>query len=218
VVTILFLAYQALTFKRLSVNIDGASAVTLGCNFCNRGFHPVIQKSDNRQMALLPILSYPDPRLHTVAKPVAVVDDRIRTLAADMIETMYDAKGVGLAATQVNVHERLLVMDVSEDRNQPMVLINPELLWASQERVKNEEGCLSVPGIFDGVERPERVKVQALNEHGESFTLEADGLMAICVQHEMDHLMGKVFVEYLSTLKRMRIKSKLLKAQRDAER
>ncbi len=169
-------------------------------------------------MALLPILSYPDPRLHTVAKPVTVVDDRIRALAADMLETMYDAKGVGLAATQVNVHERMLVLDVSEERNQPQVLINPELVWASDDRVKNEEGCLSVPGIFDGVERPSRVKVQALNEHGESVTIEADGLLSICIQHEMDHLMGKVFVEYLSVLKRMRIKSKLLKAQRELER
>jgi peptide deformylase len=169
-------------------------------------------------MALLPILSYPDPRLHTVAKPVTVVDDRIRALAADMLETMYDAKGVGLAATQVNVHERMLVLDVSEERNQPQVLINPELVWASDDQVKNEEGCLSVPGIFDGVERPSRVKVQALNEHGASVTIEADGLLSICIQHEMDHLMGKVFVEYLSVLKRMRIKSKLLKAQRELER
>ena len=169
-------------------------------------------------MALLPILSYPDPRLHTVAKPVAVVDERIRALAADMLETMYDAKGVGLAATQVNVHERMLVLDVSEERNQPQVLINPELEWASEDRVKNEEGCLSVPGIFDGVERPARVKVKALNEQGESITIEADGLRSICIQHEMDHLMGKVFVEYLSVLKRMRIKSKLLKAQRELER
>jgi peptide deformylase len=169
-------------------------------------------------MALLPSLSYPDPRLHTVAMPVAVVDDRIRTLAADMLETMYDAKGVGLAATQVNVHERVLVMDVSETRDQPQVLINPSLIWASETRLKNEEGCLSVPGVFDGVERPAEVKVEALNLQGETFTLEADGLMAVCVQHEMDHLMGKVFVEYLSTLKRMRIKSKLLKAQRELER
>jgi len=169
-------------------------------------------------MALLPILSYPDPRLHTVAKPVAVVDERIRALAADMLQTMYDAKGVGLAATQINVHERILVLDVSEERNQPQVLINPELVWASEDRVKNEEGCLSVPGIFDGVERPARVKVQALNEQGESITIEADGLLSICIQHEMDHLMGKVFVEYLSVLKRMRIKSKLLKAQRELAR
>ena len=169
-------------------------------------------------MALLPILSYPDPRLHTVAKPVTEVNDQIRQLAADMIETMYESKGVGLAATQVDFHQRLVVLDVSEERDQPMVLINPELLWQSPERVKNEEGCLSVPGIFDGVERPERVKIQALNEHGETVIIEAEGLMAICIQHEMDHLMGKVFVEYLSTLKRMRIKSKLLKAQRELER
>jgi peptide deformylase len=169
-------------------------------------------------MALLNILCYPDERLHTVAKPVAVVDDRIRRQIDDMLETMYDAKGVGLAATQVNVHERVLVMDVSETRDQPQVLINPTLIWASETRLKNEEGCLSVPGVFDGVERPAEVKVEALNLQGETFTLEADGLMAVCVQHEMDHLMGKVFVEYLSTLKRMRIKSKLLKAQRELER
>ena len=170
------------------------------------------------RMALLPILSYPDPRLHTVAKPVAEVTDQIRQMAADMIETMYESKGVGLAATQVDFHQRLVVLDVSEERDQPMVLINPELLWQSPERVKNEEGCLSVPGIFDGVERAERVKVQALNEHGELKIFEAEGLLAVCLQHEMDHLMGKVFVEYLSPLKRMRIKGKLLKAQREAER
>jgi len=169
-------------------------------------------------MALLPILSFPDPRLNTVAKPVLEVTDEIRQFAADMIETMYDAKGVGLAATQVDFHQRLIVMDVSEERDQPIVLINPELLWASPERIKNEEGCLSVPGIFDGVERAERVKVQALDEHGQTQVFEAEGLLAVCLQHEMDHLMGKVFVEYLSPLKRMRIKGKLLKAQREAER
>lgn len=169
-------------------------------------------------MALLPILSFPDPRLHTVAKPVAEVNDQIRQFAADMLETMYEAKGVGLAATQVDIHQRLVVMDVSEERNTPLVLINPELLWLSDERIKGEEGCLSVPGIFDGVERAAQVKVQALDEHGQSRIIDADGLMAVCIQHEMDHLMGKVFVEYLSPLKRMRIKGKLLKAQREAER
>ena len=169
-------------------------------------------------MAKLDILHYPNPRLTLVAKPVAQVDDRIRTLVADMLDTMYDAKGIGLAATQIDVHERVIVIDVSEERDAPMALINPELVWASEDRVKNEEGCLSVPGIFDGVERPARVKVQALNEQGESITLEAEGLLSICIQHEMDHLMGKVFVEYLSVLKRMRIKSKLLKAQRELER
>ena len=169
-------------------------------------------------MAILTILSYPDPRLHTVAKPVAVVDDRIRTLAADMIETMYESKGVGLAATQVNVHERVVVMDVSEEHNQPLVMINPELLWQSDERIKGEEGCLSVPGVFDSVERAAQVKLQALDEHGHMQTYEADGLMAVCIQHEMDHLMGKVFVEYLSLLKRTRIRGKLVKAQRELER
>ena len=143
-------------------------------------------------MALLTILSFPDPRLHTVAKPVAVVDERIRTLAADMIETMYESKGVGLAATQVDVHERVVVMDVSEEHNQPLVMINPELLWKSEERIKGEEGCLSVPGVFDAVERAAQVKIQALDEHGELQTYAADGLMAVCIQHEMDHLMGKV--------------------------
>jgi len=166
-------------------------------------------------MALLTILRYPDPQLHKVAKPVAQVDDRIRSLVADMLETMYDASGVGLAATQVNVHERVVVIDKSEDRDQPLVLINPQITWMSDERVKGEEGCLSVPGIFDGVERSTRVKVQALDLQGQSFTLDAEDMLAICIQHELDHLMGKVFVEYLSPLKRNRIKTKLLKAQRD---
>ena len=167
-------------------------------------------------MALLPILRYPDPRLHKVAQPVSAVDARIRTLIDDMFETMYDAKGIGLAATQVDVHERLIVMDVSEQRNQRLVLINPELVWASDERVLGEEGCLSVPGIYDGVERAERVRVRALDETGQAREIEADGLLAVCIQHEMDHLMGKVFVEYLSPLKRNRIKTKMIKQQREA--
>ncbi len=166
-------------------------------------------------MALLPILCYPDPKLHTVAKPVAAVDARIRTLIADMFETMHEAKGIGLAATQVNVHERLIVMDVSEGRDVPLVLINPEILWASPEMHLNEEGCLSVPGIYDGVNRHDAVKVEALDGEGRSQLIEADGLLAVCIQHEMDHLMGKVFVEYLSPLKRKRIKTKMLKAQRE---
>jgi peptide deformylase len=169
-------------------------------------------------MALLPILCYPDPRLHTVAKPVAQVDDRIRALAADMLETMYDAQGVGLAATQVDVHERVIVLDCSESRKEPMVLINPEIVWASDDRVVHEEGCLSVPGIYDGVERPSRVRVRALDEHGHRREIEADGLLAVCVQHEMDHLAGKVFVEYLSMFKRTRIKTKMLKRARDMAR
>jgi len=169
-------------------------------------------------MALLPILCYPDERLHTVAKPVAVVDDRIRRQIDDMLETMYDAKGVGLAATQVDFHERLIVMDVSEERDQPIVLINPRIEWASTEPFEWEEGCLSVPGVYDTVKRAERVRVSALDREGKPFTLEAEGLMAVCIQHEMDHLMGKVFVEYLSLLKRNRIRSKMIKARRERER
>ena len=165
---------------------------------------------------LLPILRYPDPRLNTVAKPVHSVDDRLRALIDRMFATMYEASGIGLAATQVDVHERLIVIDVSETRDQPMVLINPVIDWASPETRKGEEGCLSVPGIYDGVERSLAVKVTALDEQGRSRTIDAEGMLAVCIQHEMDHLMGKVFVEYLSPLKRNRIKTKLLKAERDA--
>ncbi|WP_312306165.1 peptide deformylase [Pulveribacter sp.] len=167
-------------------------------------------------MALLPILCFPDPRLHKVAKPVAAVDDRVRALVADMFETMYDAKGIGLAATQVDVHERVVVIDVSEERNQPLVLINPEIVWASPETRVGEEGCLSVPGIYDGVERSLAVHVRAQDADGNSRVIEAEDLLAVCMQHEMDHLMGKVFVEYLSPLKRGRIKTKLLKQQKAA--
>ena len=169
-------------------------------------------------MALLPILVYPDPRLHTVAKPVAQVDDRIRQLLADMRETMYEANGIGLAATQVDVHERVIMIDVSEDRDQPMALINPEIVWASEATQVNDEGCLSVPGIYDGVERHTAVHVRALDEQGQARVIEAEGLLAVCIQHEMDHLMGKVFVEYLSPLKRNRIKTKMSKARREAVR
>ncbi|MEY3636891.1 MAG: peptide deformylase [Limnohabitans sp.] len=166
-------------------------------------------------MALLNILCYPDPRLHTVAKPVTQFDDALRALVADMTETMYDAQGIGLAATQINVHQRVVVIDTSEERNQPLVLINPEITWASEERVKGEEGCLSVPGIYDGVERSVAVKLKAADEHGKVREIDAEGMLAVCMQHELDHLMGKVFVEYLSPLKRNRIKTKLLKAKRE---
>ena len=169
-------------------------------------------------MALLSILRYPDPRLHTVAKPVARVDERIRRLADDMAETMYKYEGVGLAATQVDVHERLIVMDTSPERNRPMVLINPEIVSASVEMTVAEEGCLSVPMIYDRIERHTLVTVRALGRDGEPWELEAEGLSAICVQHEMDHLRGRVFVEYLSALKRDRIRIKLLKKQRDEQR
>ena len=166
-------------------------------------------------MALLPILCYPDPKLHTVAKPVSAVNTRIQTLIADMLQTMYEAKGIGLAATQVDVHQCLIVIDLSEERDTPLVLINPQLIWNSPETHLNEEGCLSVPGIYDGVERFDAVKVSALDAEGRSRIIEAESLLAVCIQHEMDHLLGKVFVEYLSPLKRNRIKKKMLKAQRE---
>ncbi len=165
-------------------------------------------------MTQLSILRYPDPRLHTVAKPIAAVDARLQTLVDDMLQTMYEAEGIGLAATQVDVHERLIVIDVSQERDQPLVLINPEILWASPEKQVNDEGCLSVPGIYDGVERSSAIKVQALDLDGKTQVHEADGLLAVCIQHEMDHLMGKVFVEYLSPLKRNRIKTKMIKQQK----
>ena len=171
-------------------------------------------------MPILHILRYPDPRLHTVAKPVATVGAEMQPLIDNMLATMYDAQGIGLAATQVDVHQRVVVIDVSEEHNQPLVLINPEIVWASPERHKGDEGCLSVPGIYDGVERSVAVRVQALDRHGKPQTLEADGLLAVCIQHELDHLLGKVFVEYLSPLKRNRIKTKLnkeLKEERAAD-
>lgn len=167
-------------------------------------------------MPQLAILQYPDPRLYKVAKPVSQVDDRVRALLADLFETMYAAKGVGLAATQADIHERIIVADVSEERDQPLVLINPELIERSPDRKEWEEGCLSLPGIYDKVTRPDRIRVRALNARGEAFELEADGLLAVCIQHEMDHLAGKVFVDYLSPLKRNRIKSRMLKRQREA--
>lgn len=165
-------------------------------------------------MAILPILQYPDERLHKIAKKVENVDASIRKLASDMAETMYAAPGIGLAATQVDKHIRLIVIDVSEDKSDLKVFINPELLGADGEK-ENEEGCLSVPGIYEKVQRAERVKVSALDEHGKPFTLEAEGLLAVCIQHEMDHLQGKVFVEYLSQLKQTRIRTKLKKQRRE---
>ena len=166
-------------------------------------------------MARLNILRYPDPRLHTVAKPVVAVDARVRKLVDDMLETMYGAEGVGLAATQVDVHERVIVMDTSEARNAPRVLINPELVAASDEMIIGEEGCLSVPQIYDKVQRHARVTVRALGRDGQPHQFDAEGLEAVCVQHEMDHLVGKVFVEYLSPLKRERIRTKMTKRARD---
>jgi len=167
-------------------------------------------------MALLDILHYPDPRLHTVAKPVQVVDDRIRQLVKDMAQTMYTAPGIGLAATQVDVHERVIVIDLSEEQNDLLVLINPEIVWRSDEEQTYEEGCLSVPGIYETVKRAAEIRVEALDEKGQEQTIEADGLLAVCVQHEMDHLAGRVFVEKLSSLKQSRIKTKLQKQKREA--
>jgi peptide deformylase len=165
-------------------------------------------------MAILNILHYPDERLHTVAKPVAEVDDRIRRLVGDMADTMYAAPGIGLAATQVDVHEQVIVIDISEDRSELRAFINPRIV-ASSGTQDYEEGCLSVPGIYDTVRRAEKVTVEALDREGKPFVIEADGLLAVCIQHEMDHLKGKVFVEYLSQLKQGRIKNKLKKRLRE---
>ena len=166
-------------------------------------------------MSLLPILRYPDPRLHTVAKPVAAVDARVRTLVDDMLHTMYEADGVGLAATQVDVHECVIVIDTSDTRDRPRVLINPVLVAQSEEMAFGDEGCLSVPTIYDKVPRHARVTVRAIGRDGQPYEFDAEGLEAVCVQHEMDHLLGKVFVEYLSPLKRERIKTKMLKKSRE---
>jgi len=166
-------------------------------------------------MTLLTVLHYPDPRLHKVAKPVAVVDDRVRKIVTDMAETMYDAPGVGLAATQVDIHERIIVIDISEEQNQLMVFINPELVWASAEKKAWREGCLSVPEFYDEVERPDQILVKALDVKGKQFEIKADGLLSVCLQHEMDHLLGKVFVEYLSLLKRNRISLKMKKRAKE---
>jgi len=165
-------------------------------------------------MARLPIIEFPDPRLRTVARPVKEVDTRIRQLIDDMFETMYAAPGIGLAATQVDVHERLLVLDVSEDKANPLVFINPEILQSEGSQVY-QEGCLSVPGIYADVKRAEKISVRALDRDGQSFELEADGLLAVCIQHEMDHLAGKVFVDYLSPLKRELVRKKLAKQRRE---
>ena len=165
-------------------------------------------------MPILDILEFPDPRLRTVAKQVASVDDAIRTLIDNMFETMYAAPGVGLAATQINVHQRLMVIDTSEEQNQPLVFINPVVEALNEDLHDYEEGCLSVPGFYESVSRPENIRVTALDRNGINFTLEPDGLLAVCIQHEIDHLNGKLFVDYVSPLKRNRIKKKLEKAHK----
>ena len=166
-------------------------------------------------MALLNVLCYPDSRLFKVAKPVAQVDARVKKIVADMAETMYDAPGVGLAATQVDIHERIVVIDVSDDQNELMVFINPEIVWASTEKKSWREGCLSVPEYYDEVERAAEIRVKALDVHGKEFEIAADGLLAVCLQHELDHLLGKVFVEHLSILKRTRILQKMKKRAKE---
>lgn len=166
-------------------------------------------------MALLNVLCYPDPRLHKVAKPVAQVDARIKKIVADMADTMYEAPGVGLAATQVDIHERIVVIDISEEQNELRVFINPEIIWVSSEKKSWREGCLSVPEFYDEVERPAQVRVKALDLDGKEFEIKTDGLLAVCLQHELDHLQGKVFVEYLSILKRTRISHKLKKRTKE---
>lgn len=166
-------------------------------------------------MALLNVLCYPDPRLHKVAKPVMQVDARIKKIVSDMAETMYEAPGVGLAATQVDIHERIIVIDISDDQNELMVFINPEIIWASAETKSWREGCLSVPEFYDEVERPSEIRVKALDIDGKEFETAADGLLAVCLQHELDHLQGKVFVEYLSILKRTRISQKMKKRAKE---
>lgn len=166
-------------------------------------------------MAQLDILEFPDPRLRTTAKPVANVDDTIATIVENMFETMYAAKGIGLAATQVNIHQRIIVIDVSEERDEPMVFINPEITILDEEPDSYDEGCLSVPGFYETVERPKRVRVEALDKQGEPFTVEPEGLLAVCIQHEIDHLDGKLFVDYISSMKRNRIRKKLEKQHRE---
>lgn len=165
-------------------------------------------------MALLPILEFPDPRLRTIAEPVEQVDDELRSLIDDMFETMYAAPGIGLAATQINVHKQVVVMDISEDQDEPLVFINPKISVLEDDTLPYDEGCLSVPGFYETVDRPSNIRVEALDREGQPFTLEPDGLLAVCIQHEMDHLNGKLFVDYLSAMKRNRIRKKLEKKHR----
>lgn len=162
-------------------------------------------------MAVLEILEFPDPRLRTVAKPVSEVDDRICALIDDMFDTMYEAPGIGLAASQVDVHEQIVVIDISEDRNEPLVFINPEITVLDEELFQYDEGCLSVPGFYEAVQRPRHIRVNALDRDGKPFEMEPEGLLAVCIQHEQDHLLGKLFVDYISPLKRNRIRGKLEK-------
>jgi peptide deformylase len=167
-------------------------------------------------MAVLKILIFPDQRLRTIAKEILVIDDEIKSLAGNLLETMYEGKGIGLSATQANIHKRILVVDVSDEKDSPLILINPKIEVLNEEEEVNSEGCLSVPGFFEEVSRPSEINITALNLEGEKFTIVATGLLAVAVQHEMDHLDGKIFVDFLSNLKRQRIKKKLLKISKVA--
>ena len=189
-------------------------ALNLSCNpLRNQAF----LAKDNEFMTTLTILNYPDPRLHTVAKPVQEVNNAIRKLVDNMAETMYTAPGIGLAATQVDQHIQLIVIDTTKEQNNLQVFINPKIVAKSGQK-EYEEGCLSVPGVYENVTRAEKITVEALDRNGKKFKMDAEGLLAVCIQHEMDHLLGKVFVEYLSSLKRNRIKTKMLKHNREIAR
>ncbi len=201
---------------RLIIEKPEATFTTVACIFglARPSTRLYLTRAAIKLMAILDILEFPDSRLRTIAKPVAVVDDEVRQLVDDMFETMYEAPGIGLAATQVNVHKRIVVMDLSEDRSEPRVFINPEFEALTDEMEQYQEGCLSVPGFYENVDRPQKVKVKALDRDGQPYEMIAEGLLAVCIQHECDHLNGKLFVDYLSNLKRDRIKKKLEKLHR----
>ncbi len=197
-----------------TVSIGEFNVVIIATTQMLTAVYTLLLEFHHKAMTIRTILEFPDPRLRTTAAPVAKVDARIRHLLDDMFETMYDAKGIGLAATQINEHERVVVMDVSEERDSPLVLINPEVEFIGDSELEHDEGCLSVPGFYETVSRPDCIRLRALNEKGEAFDLEPDGLLAVCIQHELDHLNGKLFVDYLSALKRQRIRKKLEKLHR----
>ena len=197
-----------------TVSIGEFKVVIIGTARMLTAVYTLLLEFHHKAMTIRTILEFPDPRLRTTAAPVAKVDKRIRHLLDDMFETMYEAKGIGLAATQINEHERVVVMDVSEERDSPLILINPEVEFIGDSQLEHDEGCLSVPGFYETVSRPDCIRLRALNEKGEAFELEPDGLLAVCIQHELDHLNGKLFVDYLSALKRQRIRKKMEKLHR----
>ena len=199
-----------------TANIGGFKVVIIGTAQMLTAVYTILLEFHHKAMTIRTILEFPDPRLRTTAAPVAKVDKRIRHLLDDMFETMYEAKGIGLAATQIDEHQRIVVMDVSEERDSPLILINPEVEFIGDSQREHDEGCLSVPGFYETVSRPDCIRLRALNEKGEAFELEPDGLLAVCIQHELDHLNGKLFVDYLSALKRQRIRKKLEKLHRQS--